>query len=112
MQAAQHQPNKSLEAQHEMLMATMAECGKKIKAAVAGMGDIEALTVLGPTILQGDAYVELREALQTVLATTELKQQRHSDSASQPEPRRLNSGEQSVDGDQSSCASSSLEVVR
>ena len=86
-------------------MASMEECGKSIKAMIAGMSSTEVLHIFGPCLLEGEAFKGLREALQRALqrASTEQAPQRLSDSAPQPE---LRSGEQSVDSDQSSCASS------
>ena len=86
-------------------MANVEECGKSIKAIIAGMSSTEILQTFGPCILEGAACEDLREALQRALqrasAPAGAVDDQHVAAAME-----LPSGEQSVDSDQSSCASS------
>ena len=103
MQAARHQPT-----QVEMLMANVEDCGNSIKAIIAGMSATELLRSFGPRLLEGAAFEGVREALEEFLQRVSAEQAGFAEAphrATAPQPE-LPGCEQSVDSDQSSCASS------
>ena len=89
----------------ELLEAKVEECGKAIKAIIAGMSPTEVIEVFGSRFLEGEDFEDSREVLQELL-------QRASAAAGAVDNQHvaasmeLLTGEQSVDSDQSSVVSS------
>ena len=86
-------------------MANVEECGKSIKAIINGMSSTDVLQTFGPLLLKGAAFEGRREAFQRALQRA-LTQAEAVDDQHVAAAMELPSGEQFVDSDQSSCASS------